>query len=174
MTVIELKPTFVFTSLILIMLIPGFMTHLEAMPEADNTVKERGNVLKLMEVTQTAVLNEQQSFMSYRVKLRHIKLFARKGREILVLPVGLHINFVQYHNIAELLETLSVPKGVYERVVLNLDYSQAQAEVKGPYGYPQAVVLMDDNHRKLQSLEVSINLLQEHEFNWLWGEPLLL
>jgi len=174
MTGIKLKPTFVFTSLILIMLIPGFMSHLEAMPEAVSPFKARDNAFKLSEITQTAKLNEQQLFMSYRVKLQHIKLFARKGREILVLPVGLHINFVQYHNVAELLETLSVPKGVYERVVLNLDYSQAQAEVKGPYGYPQAVMLMDDNHRRLQTLEVSISLLQEYEFNWLWGEPLLL
>jgi len=167
MTGIKLKPTFVFTSLILIMLIPGFMSHLEAMPEAVSPFKARDNAFKLSEITQTAKLNEQQLFMSYRVKLQHIKLFARKGREILVLPVGLHINFVQYHNVAELLETLSVPKGVYERVVLNLDYSQAQAEVKGPYGYPQAVMLMDDNHRRLQTLEVSISILREYEFNWL-------
>lgn len=174
MTVTEYKPTLVFISLVSMMLIPSLVAQLKAMPEVQEASEALDNSFNLPAATQTAKLNEQQLFMSYRVKLQHIKLFARKGRETLVLPVGLHINFVQYHNVAQLLETLSVPTGEYERVVLNLDYSQAQAEVKGPFGYPQAVMLLDDNHRKLHTLEVSISLLQEHEFNWLWGEPLLL
>ena len=170
----EVKPALAFISLMLLMLIPSLMAQLKVMPEAQEASDAFDKRFNLPASAQTAKLNEQQLFMSYRVKLQHIKLFARQGRETLVLPVGLHINFVQYHNVAQLLEALSVPKGVYERVVLNLDYSQAQAEVKGPYGYPQAVMLLDDQHRKLQTLEVSINLLQEHEFNWLWGEPFLL
>jgi hypothetical protein len=174
MTVTEFKPTFVFSSLMLIMLIPSFMTPLEAMPEANTAFKAQDNPSVLPFVKQTAQLNEHQAFTSYRVKLQRIKLFARQGHETLVLPVGLHINFVQYHNVKELLATLSVPMGQYERVVLSLDYSQAQAEIKGPYGYPQSVILMDDNHRQLKTLEVSINLMQEHEFNVLWGEPQLL
>ena len=168
MNVINLKPFCVLSVLTLIMLSPGFMNHLEALPENEITLS------KLMPSQQTAKVNNQQTFTSYKVKLKRIKLFKRQGHETLLLPVGLHINFVQYHNADALLDTLSVPIGVYERVVLSLDFTQAQAEVKGPYGYPQAVMLMDDDHRPLQTLEVSINLLKEHRFNALWGQVLLL
>ena len=173
MVINDLKSAFLFTSLVVAMVVPSFIDQLAAMPKAGISFNEPDYQVFLADNT-SALINEQQTFMLYRVKLQHIKLIARQGYEILVLPVGLHINFVQYHNVAELLETLSIPSGVYERVILSLDYSQAQAEVKGPHGYPQAVMLMDDNHKKLKTLEVSISLLEEHEFDVLWGNALIL
>ena len=160
----QYKPSIVLSTLILIMLVPGCMTQLEA------KIGPRPLVI----APQQASENTTQAFISYKVKLRQIKLYSRQGHEVLVLPVGLHINFVQYQNVNELLNTLSVPVGKYERVVLCLDYSRAQVVMVDRHGLEKTVSLVDDNQHVLTTLDVSINLLQSHNFEHLWGQALLL
>ena len=163
MNTAQYKPSLVLSTLILIMLIPGCMAQLEAkiVPQP------------LVIAPQQASENTRQAFISYKVMLSKIKLYSRQGHEVLVLPVGLHVNFVQYENVDELLSALSVPLGKYERVVLCLDYSRAQVVIAGRYGLEQAVNLVDDNQQVLSALDVSINLLQGHDFEHLWGQVLL-
>ena len=163
MSTADYKPSFVLSTLILIMLVPGCMAQLEA------KIVPR----PLIVAPQQASENTRQAFISYKVMLSQIKLYSRQGREVLVLPVGLHINFVQYENVDELLSALSVPLGKYERVVLCLDYSRAQVVMVNHHGLEQAVSLVDDNLQVLTALDVSINLLQNHDFEHLWGQALL-
>jgi len=163
MNTAQYKPSFVLGTLILIMLIPGCMAQLEA------KIVPRPLVI----APQQASENTRQAFISYKVMLSKIKLYSRQGHEVLVLPVGLHVNFVQYENVDELLSALSVPLGKYERVVLCLDYSRAQVVIAGRYGLDQAVNLVDDNQQVLSALDVSINLLQGYDFEHLWGQVLL-
>ena len=163
MSTADYKPSFVLSTLILIMLVPGCMAQLEA------KIVPR----PLIVAPQQASENTRQAFISYKVMLSQIKLYSRQGREVLVLPVGLHINFVQYENVDELLSALSVPLGKYERVVLCLDYSRAQVVMVNHNGLEQAVSLVDDNLQVLTALDVSINLLQNHDFEHLWGQALL-
>lgn len=119
---------------------------------SDAGQQENGDVL----ITLT---DAEGDFVTYTVDVLSIRLTRADGAEVETLPMNTRVDFAQYTEMSEFLTAATVPRGVYVRGSIILDYSNADIQVEDAAGAAQAVTqILDRNGNPITTLEVSINL----------------
>jgi len=98
-------------------------------------------------------------FATYTVDVLSIRLTRADGTEVETLPMNTRIDFAQYTEMTEFLTAASIPRGIYVRGSVILDYSNADIQVEDAAGVAQPVTqYLDSNGDPITTLEVAINL----------------
>ena len=98
-------------------------------------------------------------FISYTVDVLSIKLERQDGTQVETLPMNTRIDFAQYTEMTEFLTAASIPKGIYVKGSVVLDYSNADIWVEDDAGAAQQVTeYLDSNGDPVSTLEVKITL----------------
>ena len=105
-----------------------------------------------------AITDAEEDFLSYEIALTGVTLERRNGTRVEVLPVTTQIDFVQYQELSELFAVLSVPAGIYERILLQLDYSNADIVIQNESGESFAATAIDVEGNAVTTLEVELQL----------------
>ena len=109
-------------------------------------------------------------FASYTVDVTSLQLVKQNGTVVSALPTTTRIDFAQYTDLSEFLTVATVPSGRYTRVVLNLDYSNADVVVQDSSGtYP--ATMQDGDGNPLTTMSVSLDLASGHPLVILPGVP---
>lgn len=113
---------------------------------------EQGQVL-------VSLTDAEGDFVNYTVDVLSIKLQKADGTQVEVLPMNTRIDFADYTEMTEFLTAASVPRGIYTKGSLVLDYTNADIWVEDANGAAQRVTeFLDTAGAPLTTLEVSINL----------------
>ena len=113
---------------------------------------EEGQVL-------VSLTDAEGDFVNYTVDVLSIKLQKADGTQVEVLPMHTRVDFAAYTEMTEFLTAASVPRGVYTKGSLVLDYSNADIWVEDNTGAAQQVTeYLDTTGTPLTTLEVSVNL----------------
>jgi len=98
-------------------------------------------------------------FVTYTVDVLSIRLTRQDGTEVETLPMNTRVDFAQYTEMTEFLTAASVPRGVYVRGSVILDYTNADIQVEDAVGNALPVTqYLDSNGDPITTLEVAINL----------------
>ena len=98
-------------------------------------------------------------FVNYTVDVLSIKLEKANGTQVEVLPMHTRVDFAAYTDLTEFLTAASVPRGVYTKGTLVLDYANADIWVEDNTGEARQVTeFLDSNGAPLTTLEVKVNL----------------
>ncbi|MEQ8857989.1 MAG: DUF4382 domain-containing protein [Pseudomonadales bacterium] len=97
-------------------------------------------------------------FAAYFVDVTSVRLRRANGDLVETLPLTTRVDFTQLTEVSEFLTVATVPAGVYQEVVLTLDYSDAEVLVQGDDGEPVAADLVDVGGDPLTSLDVTLTL----------------
>ncbi len=98
-------------------------------------------------------------FVTYTLDVLSIRLTRQDGTEVETLPMNTRVDFAQYTEMTEFLTAASVPRGVYVRGSVILDYSNADIQVEDAVGNALPVTqYLDSNGDPITTLEVAINL----------------
>jgi len=106
-----------------------------------------------------SLTDAEGDFVTYTVDVLSIKLQKADGTEVEVLPMNTRVDFAAYTEMTEFLTAASVPRGVYTKGSLVLDYSNADIWVEDSAGQAvQVTEYLDNNGAPLGTIEVNINL----------------
>ena len=98
-------------------------------------------------------------FVNYSVDVLSIKLEKANGTQVEVLPMNTRVDFAAYTDMTEFLTAASIPRGIYTKGTLLLDYSNADIWVEDNTGEAQKVTeFLDSNGTQLTTIEVKVNL----------------
>ncbi|VAW90595.1 hypothetical protein MNBD_GAMMA21-36 [hydrothermal vent metagenome] len=98
-------------------------------------------------------------FVSYTVDVLSIKLERQDGTQVETLPMNTRVDFAQYTEMTEFLTAASVPRGIYVRGSILLDYSNADIWIEDAAGEAtQVTEYLDANGVAVNELEVRITL----------------
>lgn len=100
-------------------------------------------------------------FATYTVDIVSLTLTRENGTVIQVLPADATVDFAQYVDLSEFLTATSVPAGVYKKVTMTLEYSNADIQVENEAGDTVAVSpssIVDGNGETVSRLDVSVYL----------------
>jgi hypothetical protein len=105
-------------------------------------------------------------FSSYTVDVVSISLKKLNGAEVETLPLTQRVDFSQYTDMSEFVTACTIPSGVYTKVTLTLDYSNADIRVEDNTGKIQQIsqgniTILDDEDNIVTSrtrVRVSVNL----------------
>ena len=119
---------------------------------SDSAQQDTGDVL-------IQLTDAEGDFVNYTVDVLSIRLTRADGTELETLPMNTRIDFAQYTEMTEFLTAATVPRGIYVRGSVILDYSNADIQVEDAAGVAQPVTqYLDANGDPITTLEVSINL----------------
>ena len=107
-----------------------------------------------VEVSLTDVAGD---FLAYTVDVVSLKLTKQGGTVVDTLPLTTRVDFTQLADLSELLTGASVPAGNYTRVVMRLDYSNADIEVDDGTGQGIPATLKDRSGNAVTTLDVSLD-----------------
>ena len=105
-------------------------------------------------------------FASYTVDVVSISLKKLNGAEVETLPLTQRVDFSQYTDMTEFVTACTIPSGVYTKVTLTLDYSNADIRVEDNAGKIQQIsqgnlTILDDEDNIVTDktrVRVSVNL----------------
>ncbi len=98
-------------------------------------------------------------FVSYTVDVLSIKLERQDGTQVETLPMNTRVDFAQYTEMTEFLTAASVPRGIYVKGSIVLDYSNADIWVEDAAGEAvQVTEFLDADGVPVTELEVRITL----------------
>ena len=118
----------------------------------DSGQQDNGEVL-------ISLTDAEGDFVTYTVDVLSIRLTRADGTEVETLPMNTRVDFAQYTEMTEFMTAASVPRGVYTRGSVVLDYSNADIQVEDENGMAVPVTqLLDQNGDPVSTLEVNINL----------------
>ena len=92
----------------------------------------------------------------FEVDVTAIDLLKNNGARVHALPITTRVNFADLVDLAELVNSTSVPQGAYEATELILDFSTAVVHIAGAAG--NATILDDAGNPLVGSLTVKIQL----------------
>jgi hypothetical protein len=130
------------------------MTLLSACGGGGNNTGQQDNGQVLVSLT-----DAEGDFVTYTVDVLSIRLTRQDGTEVEILPVNTRVDFANYSEMTEFLTAASIPRGVYVKGSVILDYSNADIQVEDADGSAVPVSqIQDSNGDPITTLEVSINL----------------
>jgi hypothetical protein len=122
-----------------------------------------------------SITDSPGDFIAYKVNITSILLTKANGAQVETMPLSTDIDFAQYSELTELFKVASVPVGSYNKVVLNLDYSNADIRVEGNTGQSvQATQIVDENGNPVTTISVAVYLEDQHPLIIVPGSPALL
>ncbi len=110
-------------------------------------------------------------FLSYAVDVRSLRLERANGDVVETVPLTTRIDFSEVADLTEFFTVATVPSGTYTRVVMNLDFTNAQIVVQGDDGAELPVVAVDSNGNALTTLAVAIELPDTEPVRIVRGIP---
>ena len=132
------------------LLTPGDDDDDDDPPAADCTDTTCGEV-------RIALTDANGDFLSYAVDVVSIRLERDDGDTVEVLPDPHRVDFVELLDVSELVAATDIPNGTYERVLVRLDYADAEVSVEVD-GLPAATVVVDPNADALGEVTVDLRL----------------
>lgn len=97
-------------------------------------------------------------FLRYAVDVPQLTLYRTNGDAVETLPFNTRIDFAELTEVSEFLTIASVPAGVYESVVLTLDYSGAEIIVQDELGNEFLASATDADGNPLGAFDVELDL----------------
>jgi hypothetical protein len=97
-------------------------------------------------------------FLRYVVDVPQLTLYRANGDVVETLPFNTRIDFAELTEVSEFLTIASVPAGVYESVVLTLDYSGAEIIVQDEFGNEFLASAIDADGNSLGEFDVELDL----------------
>lgn len=110
-------------------------------------------------------------FLSYAVDVRSLRLERANGDDVETLPLATRIDFAEVADLTEFFTVATVPSGIYTRVVVNLDFANAQIVVQNDTGTEVSVVPVDGGGHALTTLSVTIQLPDSEPVRIVPGIP---
>ena len=133
-------------------------------PLSEDVISESGELA-------LALTDAEGDFLSYQVDITAITLSRNDGTEVETLPLSTSVDFAQYVDVSELLTLATVPAGVYNSIVLQLDYQEAEVLVQAEDGSALSAELLDQAGEPLTELSVAIELQSGSDFTIAPGIP---
>ncbi len=97
-------------------------------------------------------------FLSYTVDVNSIELTKTNGTVIETSPINSRINFADYTDLSEFFSVVTIPQGLYNKVTLNLDYSNAEIIIQDDNGISYPATAVDANGVPLAQFALDVNL----------------
>lgn len=98
-------------------------------------------------------------FTNYTVDISSLTLTKANGTVVQTLPENTRIDFSQYVDMTEFLTAAQIPKGIYTKATLTLDYNNADIQVENNNGDNVKVAsIVDENGNPVTQLEVAVHL----------------
>lgn len=110
-------------------------------------------------------------FLSYAVDVKSLRLERANGDVVETVPLTTRVDFSAVADLTEFLTVATVPAGTYSRIVMNLDFTNAQIMVQGNDGAELPVVPVDSNGNALTTLAVVIELPDTEPVRIVRGIP---
>jgi len=118
---------------------------------ADTNTDEQGTLI-------IAITDAEGDFVSYTVDVDSMVLEKANGTVVEALPLTTRIDFAELTEVTEFLTVATVPVGVYESVVLNLDYRNADIVVQDDAGNELVADPVDEAGNPITDLPVRLKL----------------
>ncbi len=97
-------------------------------------------------------------FLSYTVDVNSIQLTKVNGTVVETTPVNSRINFADYTDLSEFFSVITLPEGVYNKITLNLDYSNAEIVIQDDQGNSYAATAVDADGSPLSQFALDVKL----------------
>lgn len=97
-------------------------------------------------------------FVSYAVDVTSLQLQRANGDVVDTVPLTTHIDFAEVADLTEFFTVATVPSGTYTKVVMNLDFTNAQIVVQNSAGVQVPATPVDSSGNPLTTLAVTIQL----------------
>lgn len=110
-------------------------------------------------------------FLSYAVDVRSLRLERANGDAVETVPLTTRVDFSEVADLTEFFTVATVPSGTYTRIVMNLDFTNAQIVVQGDDGAELPVVPVDSDGNALTTLAVVIELPDTEPVRIVRGIP---
>lgn len=110
-------------------------------------------------------------FLSYAVDVTSLRLERANGDVVETVPLTTRIDFAEVADLTEFFTVATIPSGIYTRVVMNLDFTNAQIVVQNDSGAAVPVVPVDDSGHALTTLSVAIQLPDSEPVRIVSGIP---
>ena len=123
--------------------------------ESTFDIEESGDVV-------ISVTDAEGDFVSYTVDVVSLVMERNNGDTVETLPLNTRVDFNELTQLSELFAIARVPVGSYTRIVMRLDYSNADILIEGADGSAEVVQLVDEAGNTLQLLDVEV-LLEEKD-----------
>jgi hypothetical protein len=103
------------------------------------------------------VTDADGDFLTYNVAISGIELTRLDGTQVSVMPSSEMVNFVDYVELSELAAAATIPTGVYTKVVMTVDYSNADIAVE-KNAEPVEALMVDENGEPLTTQALTLQL----------------
>lgn len=97
-------------------------------------------------------------FLSYTVDVNSIQLTKTNGTVVETTPINSRINFADYTDLSEFFSVMTLPEGIYNKITLNLDYSNAEIVIQDDQGNSYTATAVDANGNPLSQFALDVNL----------------
>ncbi len=104
------------------------------------------------------VRDAADDFLNYTVDVTSLRLERANGAVVETVPLTTRIDFAALVDLTEFLTIATVPTGAYSRVVVGLDFTNAQIVAQDANGAAVPVVAVGTDGRPLTTLAVAIEL----------------
>ncbi|MGD8785477.1 MAG: DUF4382 domain-containing protein [Thioalkalispiraceae bacterium] len=132
---------------------------------SESSQQDEGQVL-------ISLTDAEGNFVTYTVDVLSIRLTRQDGTEVETLPLNTRVDFAQYTEMTEFLTAASVPRGIYVKGSVILDYTNADIQVEDAMGASTPVAqILDASGNPVTTLEVNINLAGRSELPIAPGIP---
>lgn len=118
-----------------------------------------------------SITDAEGDFVSYLVEVAGLTLHRANGDTVETLPFVTAIDFAELTEVTELLTIASVPEGVYDEVVVRLDFSGAEIIVQDEEGEPVVVTAVDKGGALLAEVDVRLRLTTADTIRIAAGRP---
>ena len=110
-------------------------------------------------------------FLTYAVDVTSLRLQRANGDVVETVPLTTRIDFAEVADLTEFFTVATIPSGTYTRVVMNLDFTNAQIVVQNDTGGEVPVVPVDAAGHALTTLSVVIQLPDSEPVRIVPGIP---
>ena len=110
-------------------------------------------------------------FLSYTVDVTSLRLERANGDVVEVVPLKTRIDFSEMAELTEFFTVATIPSGTYTRVVMTLDFTNAQIVVQSDSGAELPAAAIDSNGNPLTTLAVAIELPDTEPVRIVAGIP---
>jgi hypothetical protein len=97
-------------------------------------------------------------FVTYAVDVTSLQLQRANGDVVDTVPLTTHVDFAEVADLTEFFTVATVPSGTYTKVVMNLDFTNAQIVVQNSAGVLVPATPVDSSGNGLTTLAVTIQL----------------
>ena len=106
-----------------------------------------------------SLTDAEGDFVSYTVDVLSLTLTKTNGAVVQTLPLKTRVDFARYTDVTEFLASASVPRGVYVKGTIKLDYRNADIEVEDAKGDAVKVSkIVDGNGDPITTLDAAFKL----------------